>query len=98
MYKSRGTLKSRIEFGREQNYKPSSNKFNPQFDFGKEFEANGTYVLERVYCKQRNKRSLIFTDLASSHNIQKGSIKAVINLGTYKKDLSFYFLNVNVLS
>ena len=73
-------LESRIEFGHDQNSEPSSNTFNPKFDFGKEFEANGTYVLERIHCKQRSKRSLLFADLASS-NIQKGSLKAIIDLG-----------------
>ena len=80
MYSSRGMLESRIEFGHDQNSEPSSATFNPKFDLGKEFEANGTYMLERVYCKQRSKRSLVFADLAAP-NIQKGSIKAIIDLG-----------------
>ena len=93
-------LKSRIQFGHEQNSESSSDTFNPTFDFGKEFEANGTYVLERVYCRQKSKRSLVFDDLASS-NVQKGSLKATINLGSNIANilllyyvLSFY-LNVD---
>ena len=74
-------LRARVEFGHDQNSEPASDTFNPNFDFGDEFEANGTYVLKRVYCKRRNKRSLIFADLASS-NIQKRSLKAIIDLGT----------------
>ena len=72
-------LKSSVEMGHDKNSASSS---DTKFKFGKEFEANGTYVLERAYCKQKNKRSLLFADLASP-NIQKGSVKAIINLGTY---------------
>lgn len=78
MYKSHGMLKARLEFG---DNKSSIDTFNPKFDFGKAFEANGTYVLERVYCKQRSKRSLVFADL-TSYNIQKRSLTAIIDLGT----------------
>jgi len=74
-------LRARVEFGHDQNSEPASDTFNPDFDFSDEFEANGTYVLERVYCKQRSKRSLIFIDLASP-NIKKRSLKAIIDLGT----------------
>jgi len=74
-------LRARIEFGHDQNSETASDTFNPDFDFSDEFETNGTYVLERVYCKQRSKRSLMFVDLTSP-NIQKGSLKASVNLGT----------------
>jgi len=74
-------LRARIEFGKEINSKPASDTFNPDFDFSDEFEANGTYILERVYCKQRSKRSLVFADLTSS-DIRKGSLKATVDLGT----------------
>ena len=57
-------------------------------------------LLERVYCKQKSKQSLVFADLASS-NVQKGSLKATINLGSNIANilllyyvLSFY-LNVD---
>ena len=88
LYSSRGMLESKIEFGHDRNSETSSSTFNPKLDFGKEFEANGTYVLEKIYCKQRSKRSLAFADLTSS-NIQKGSLKAIIDLGMRYK---FYFL------
>ena len=89
LYKSRGMLKSRIELGRNQTSEPSSNTSNPNLDFGKEFEANGTYVLEKVYCKQKSKRSLAFANLESS-NIKKGFLKATIDLGLYMHNQNFY--------
>ena len=81
LYRSFGMLKARVNFGNEQSSGSSSDTFNPNFKFGDEFQANGTYMLERVYCKKRNKRSLIFVDLSSS-NVQKGSLKATVKLGT----------------
>lgn len=81
MYRSYGMLRARVEFGHDQNSESASDTFNPDFDFGDEFEANGTYVLKKFYCKQRSKRNLIFIDLTSS-NIQKRSLKATVNLGT----------------
>ena len=78
LYRSQGKLRTKVDFGHEQNSEPGSDTFNPNFDFGDEFQANGSYILERVYCKQRNKRSLVFVDLAST-NVQKGSLKATID-------------------
>ena len=48
-------------------------------------------MLERIYCKQQNKQSLIFADLASSET-QKGSIKATIDLGTQQISHSFIII------
>ena len=72
-------LRVKVDFGDNQNPEPASDTFNPNFDFSDEFQANGTYILERVYCKQRNKRSLVFRDLTSP-NVQKGFLSATINL------------------
>ena len=77
---SRGSLNAGIAFGHEEN-KSASETFNPNIDFGKQFEVNGTYVLEKAYCKQKRKRSLVFADLASS-SVQKSSLKATIDLST----------------
>ena len=77
LYKSRGTLRTKVFFESDQN----SETFNPEFDFSDRFQANGTYTLEKVYCKQRRKRSFAFANLASS-KFQKGSLKATINSGT----------------
>ena len=73
-------LKARVELGHNHNSTSSNDTDNINFDFGKEFGANGTYKLERVYCKRKSKRSLVFADLDSS-NIQKGSLKGIIDLG-----------------
>lgn len=85
LYKSQGMLKARLGsklgFGDGQTSKSLNDTSNLNFNFGKGFEANGSYILERIYCKQKSKRSLIFADLAST-NIQKGSIKATIDLST----------------
>ena len=89
LHKSQGTLRIKVVFGNDQNSEPASDTYNPHFDFGDEFQANGTYVLENAYCKQRTKRNLVFADLIDS-NIQKGSLKAVIDLGTY---INKYFLH-----
>ena len=40
------------------------------------------YLLEKVYCKQRSKRSLAFIYLTSP-SIRKRSLKATVHLGTY---------------
>ena len=91
LYKSQGTLRIRVVFDNDQNPEPASDTYNPHFDFGDEFQANGTYVLEKVYCKQRSKRNLVFADLSDS-NIQKGSLKAVINLGTSTNDFYAFII------
>lgn len=77
LYKSRGTLRTKVFFKDEQ----KSETFNREFDFGNKFQANGTYSLERIYCKQRSKRNFVFADLAST-KLQKGSLKATVNTGT----------------
>ena len=79
LFTSRGTLHARLEFGHNKNSTSPNDTFSSSFDFGKAFEVNGAYVLEKVYCNQRNRRSVIFTDLTSS-NIRKGSLKAIIDL------------------
>lgn len=90
LHKSHGTLRIKAGFGHDQNSEAASDTYNPNFDFGDEFQVNGTYVLEKAYCKQRSKRNLVFTDLADS-NIQKGSLTAVINLGTSINDICILY-------
>jgi len=80
--RSRGILRIRVDFGHNQSSESASDTYNSDFNFGDEFQANGTYMLKRAYCKQRNKRSLIFVNLDSS-NVQKGSLKATIDPSTY---------------
>ena len=80
--RSHGVLQVRVNFGHDQNSAaPSDGTFNPKFDFSKEFEVNGTYSLDKMYCKQRSKRTITFADL-SEPDVHKGTIRAVIDLGT----------------
>ena len=80
LYKSHGMLRMKVLF---RNSESPSDTIDSKFDFSNEFQANGTYVLEKVYCKRRSKRNLAFANLAQS-NIQKGSIKATTNLGKHQ--------------
>ena len=80
LYISHGMLKARVELGHHYNSTSSGDTNNTNFEFGKEFEANGTYELERVYCKRKSKRSLVFVNLDAS-NIQKGSLTGIIDIG-----------------
>ena len=80
LYSSCGMLRARVDYGNKSSESPASDAFNPNFHFDKEFEVNGTYILTRRYCRQRQRRSFIFTDL-TSYNIQKGTLKANINVG-----------------
>jgi len=74
-------MRVRINFGHDQSSETSADgTFNPNFDFSKEFEVNGTYDIEKIYCKQRSKRTITFADLTES-NVQKGTIRAVTDLG-----------------
>ena len=81
LYSSHGILRARVDYGQDKSSEPPASKtFNPNFHFDKEIEVNGTYVLTRKYCKQRQRRSFIFADL-SSHNIHKGTLKAITDIG-----------------
>ena len=84
LYSSRGMLKARIDYGQKQDSEsPDSDTFNSRFHFDKEIETNGTYMLTRKYCKQRKRRNFIFADLGSS-DIQKDTLKALMNMGKIK--------------
>ena len=82
LYSSSGILKARVDFGHELKSKSSSSSktFNPNIDFGEEFQANGTYTITKMYCKKRTKRSFSFVDLSKPY-VHKASIRAVIDLG-----------------
>ena len=85
-YSSSGILTVRVDYGQDKDStteSPASDTFNPNFHFDKEIEVNGTYVLKRRYCKQRQRRSFIFTDLASN-NIHKGTLKAITDASMHK--------------
>ena len=83
LYSSHGILRARVDHGQDKSSEsPASDTFNPNFHFDKEIEVNGTYVLTRKYCKQRQRRSFIFADL-TSHNIHKGTLKAITDVGKH---------------
>ena len=89
LYNSHGILKIRVDYGHHKSSTsdepPASKNFNPDFHFDKEIEVNGTYVLKRRYCKQRQRRNFIFADLKSK-NIHKGTLKAIMDEGKHNKD------------
>lgn len=81
---SHGVMRVKVDFG-EPNISLSKNDENDTFydgtiDFGEQFQSNGTYSIEKMYCKQRTRRSAIFADLAAL-NVEKGNLLAVIDLG-----------------
>ena len=88
LQRSHGVMRVKIDFGQDQNSDAQDDgTLNQSFDFSKEFEVNGTYTIEKMYCNQRNKRSITFANLKGP-NVQKGTIRAATDLGTsicYKK-------------
>ena len=71
-----------VDFGHGKSDEPSSSKtFSSNIHFGEEFQANGTYKITKIYCSRRSKRSFSFADF-SNHKVQKGNIRAIIDLGT----------------
>ena len=84
LQRSRGILKLKLNFDGNQNGSDLPNNaegtIDKDIDFSKEFETNGSYLIQRVYCKQRTKRSMIFADLKSP-NVKKSTLLATIDLG-----------------
>lgn len=88
LYHSHGTLQARVDYGQNKSSSHELPDSDTTFHFDKEFEANGTYLIVKKYCKQRQRRSFIFADVTSP-NVQKGTLKAIVNIGEcvhdYKK-------------
>ena len=80
LYSSRGRLQARVDYGQNKSSGHEPPASDTTFHFDKEFEANGTYLVVRKYCKQRQRRSFIFADV-TSYNVQKGTLKAIMNGG-----------------
>ena len=80
LYSSRGMLQTRVDYGQNRSSDHESPTMDTKFQFDKEFEANGSYVVIRKYCKQRGRRSFIFADV-TSQDVQKGTLKAIMNVG-----------------
>ena len=84
LQRSRGILKLKLNFGSNQNESnlPHNAKdtIDKNIDFSKEFETNGSYLIQKVFCKQRAKRNMIFADLKAP-NVKKASLLVTIDLG-----------------
>ena len=79
LQKSQGKMKIKLNFGDFQDDDLSNDDdVDTSFDFGKEFESNGTYLIEKAYCKKRDRRSAIFSDL-STPSITKATLLATID-------------------
>ena len=86
--RSHGTLKLKLDFTHDGNQNESylpddnddENDIDKTTDFGKEFASNGSFMIQKVYCKQRTKRSVIFADLKSP-DIEKATLLATIDSG-----------------
>ena len=77
--RSRGKMRIKLDFGDIQNNDDSSSDLDTNFDFGKEFESNGSYLIEKAYCKRRIRRNTIFSDLKAP-NVKKATLMATIDL------------------
>ena len=79
LQKSQGKMKIKLNFGDLQDDDLSNDDdVDTSFDFGKEFESNGTYLIEKAYCKKRDRRSAIFSDL-NTPSITKATLLATID-------------------
>ena len=79
--KSRGKMEIKLDFGDLQGESDDSpdDDVDRKFDFGKEFESNGSYLIQQTYCRRRTKRSATFPDLKAS-SVKKDALLAVIDL------------------
>ena len=85
--RSHGTLRLKLDFAHDSKQNESylhddddESIINNNTDFGKEFGSNGSYMIQKVYCKQRTKRSVVFADLKSP-SVDKTTLLATIDLG-----------------
>ena len=79
LQRSSGQLNIKLNFGVEdESDNLASDDVDKDFDFGKEFASNGSYIMEKVYCKQRSKRNVIFANLKGP-NVRRSILLATIN-------------------
>jgi len=87
LQKSRGIVRVEVDLGHQsasqENDKPhsESDTFNPNFGFDKEFASNGTYLIEKMHCKKRAKRSVSFSNLDAPHVRKERHLLATIDKG-----------------
>jgi len=80
LQKSRGKMRIKLDLGDLQDKSDDlPNDVDKKFDFGKEFESNGSYLIQKAYCKQRSKRNVVFFDLKAP-TVKKGTLLATIDL------------------
>lgn len=82
LQRSRGILKIKLDFSDHQNEFDNDDTtahVNKNLDFGKELESNGSYLIQKAYCKQRARRDITFPDLQES-NVEKSTLLATIDL------------------
>ena len=90
LQKSHGEMKIKLEFGdpiddddndssNDDDDDSSNDDMDKSFDFGKEFESNGSYFIEQVFCKQRARRSTIFSD-SQAPTVKRDILLAEIDL------------------
>ena len=85
LQKSRGILKIKLDFSDHENEFDVPNNddatahVNKRLDFGKELESNGSYLIQKAYCKQKARRDITFPDLQES-SIEKSTLLATIDL------------------
>ena len=82
--RSRGMLRMRVDLGHKSEeeqdmpHDEDMDTVDHTIDLGKEFEANGTYLIEKAYCKLRTSRNAVFNDLKALY-VKKGSLLAIID-------------------
>lgn len=79
LHKSRGKMSIKLDFGDLEDDDDSNNDIDKDFDFGKEFQSNGSYLIQKAYCKRRTRRNVIFSDLEAS-SVNKATLLATIDL------------------
>ena len=78
LQKSHGKMKIKLDFGDLQDDDSSNDDVDKSFDFGKEFESNGTYLIQKAHCKQRARRSATFPNL-NTPSVNKATLLATID-------------------
>ena len=80
LQRSRGLLKLKLDFNDDQSDfdNEDDSTVNKTFDFGKDFESNGSYLIQKLYCKQRARRNVVFADLKAL-NVEKATLLAKID-------------------
>jgi len=84
LQESNGRMKVKIKFGSDEETGKDNddNTYDNTVDFSNEYQFNATYPMKRVYCKNKSKRDIIFSDV-SAPDVEKGNLINAINAGKY---------------